>query len=615
MAGITVTIMANSGQYERAVKQAGILAEKQAADIAKAAVEAARIKTEADKAASAAFIANMHAEIAAIEERMAAAQALAKKEAVGLRGALYEGSQTQGTSGKMRIAGGGGLWAEQAAWDAKLAAAKQKIQSEKDNLITGSQVTRVTGMTDRLARLRSELLLGGEAAAAARKEIRMLASAQGIGALASAAGGIGTHKPSVTGAIREATVIFREIAAGRGAGRILSSATLLGQYLWGGFLKALLSIPGLVTIAAASIFYFVHDHLKKLNDAMDKTAESMSKALGDRARANFDAMLEGARAAGELKERISELGKVHETLSDQLDESLRKMHEEFQLMRDISKLHGETPMQERAAEQALRKKELDLINQTLEKQKQLAAAAKKADEDATAAAFSGGGAKDRNARLKDMPGVLEDAKKEAARLAPIMAELQEMVEKETRANLGEDYNYRTGQFDIRGTPAQIAHTMAYNSGKQFLTKSGEYLSLNNVAPQLASNQALARNLPGQMAALEELQRQLASAASKAASGNTQAAADVITLTKKRDALADEIGLHGKYDSRLNQFGRGGGGGRADVTERERIGLGAGSSVQVSILDFTKQIARNTHDSKAVLDYIHQHMKENEGGFD
>ena len=138
----------------------------------------------------------------------------------------------------------------------------------------------------------------------------------------------------------------------------------------------------MVAAAGAAIAYFTYQHLKKINEALDKTAESMSHAFGDRAKANIDAMMEAARATGELKDRISELGKAHETLSDQLDESLRKMEEEFQMMRKIAQLKGETPIQEMAAEQAYRREQLEKINKALKDQMKLAADAKKADEGA-----------------------------------------------------------------------------------------------------------------------------------------------------------------------------------------------------------------------------------------
>ena len=62
---------------------------------------------------------------------------------------------------------------------------------------------------------------------------RMQAMARAAaGKMSSGIGGIGGHGPKgMTGVIRETTVIGREIAMGRGLGRILGSMTLLVQYL------------------------------------------------------------------------------------------------------------------------------------------------------------------------------------------------------------------------------------------------------------------------------------------------------------------------------------------------------------------------------------------------
>ena len=62
---------------------------------------------------------------------------------------------------------------------------------------------------------------------------RMQAMARATaGKMSSGIGGIGGHGPKgMTGVIRETTVIGREIAMGRGLGRILGSMTLLVQYL------------------------------------------------------------------------------------------------------------------------------------------------------------------------------------------------------------------------------------------------------------------------------------------------------------------------------------------------------------------------------------------------
>jgi hypothetical protein len=84
-----------------------------------------------------------------------------------------------------------------------------------------------------------------------------------------------------------------------------------------------------------------------------------------------------------------------------------------------------------------------------------------------------------------------------------------------------------------------------------------------------------------------VQRELAVAASHKAEGDTQAAKDVITLTKKRDTLADEIGLHDKYDSRLGSLEGRRGGGAGDLTANQRTGAFAVYG-QTTLIDVNRQ---------------------------
>ena len=388
---------------------------------------------------------------------------------------------------------------------------------------------------------------------------------------------------SMTGAIRETIVIFREMAAGRGISRIISSATLLGQYLWRGFLTALLSIPGMIAVAGAAIYYFTYQHLKKLNEAMDKTAESMNKTFGSRAHANVDVMMEAARAAGTYREHIKELGEAHETLADQMKESLQAMDDEYQMMRKIAQLKGETPAQEMAAEQDFRRRKLDLINKTLEKQKQVAADAKAADDAAEQAAFASDEAKNRNARLKDMPNQLHEAEQLLDKYKKIKEELEPVVENEVK--------YSRSDSERAAQP-----------GIQRMTKDGEYHSLEEVSRYVDAYQKFINELPGKMAELEEIQRELASEQSKAASGDTKAADDVIALQKERKKLMDEIGIHEKYDSATSALEGRGGNSRASLTANQQIGAFA-MPQQTTMIDLTKQIVRNTNEMNGKLQKI------------
>lgn len=438
------------------------------------------------------------------------------------------------------------------------------------------------------------------AAASQAQRAAMIGTAAAAAQVATNVGKATMGAHNLSAIIREVAVIFREIAMGRGAGRILGSATLLAQYTWKGFLTALVSIPGLVAVAGAAIGFFVYKHLQNLNAALDKTAKMMAESFGgDRQKANIDAMLESARAAGVLKDRLAELGKVHETLADQLDESLKKMDEEFQMMRKVAQVRGETPQQEIAAEQAMRKQQLALINETLEKQEKLAAAKKQELIDITASAND----PNRSATVTSKRKELDKAIKTVEEMTPIVNQLGDIVNKKATTGGGVELNL---------SPQELARRRAELSSQMFTTKSGDRTTLDAASKILEDNNRRVNDLPKQIASLEENQREQLAAQSKASEAATREADAAITIKKKQKAISDEIGLHDKYD---NALGLAKHGGRMEVTERERIGLGAASGVQISILEYTKQIATHNASAAADLKKITEYMKQNEGAFD
>lgn len=362
--------------------------------------------------------------------------------------------------------------------------------------------------------------------------------------VAKSLGNAAHESMTLTGSIRETMVIFREIAAGRGLARITSSATLLGQYLWKGFLTALLSIPGLVFAAGAAIYYFVHEDLKKLNEALDNTAEAASETFGDHFHAYVDTLQDAARAAGELNDRLKELGKTHETLKDQMDGVLQGMEEEFQLQQEIAQSRGQTKAEELAAEQDLRKRQLAVIEQTLQKQKEEAAAAKQADIDASAAAFTSQEAIARNEAIRAMPSEMDKAQEDAKKYGPMVDDLQNFVEQQVAAAA-------KGNF---WTDAQKQNERNYWSSQPQMVKDAngknEYISLDAASAYLKSADAIIADMPKQMAKLSETQREYADAAQKAAEADTKAADAVPETQKQRDDMAKTIAKHDKYDPQI-----------------------------------------------------------------
>lgn len=417
-----------------------------------------------------------------------------------------------------------------------------------------------------------------------------------------ALGRAGKHGTSFSGAMREIVVVMREISEQRGAGRIIGSLTYLGQMAWQGFIAAIVSIPGLIAIAGTAIAYFTFKHLKAVNEALDKTAESAAKAFGDPFHAHIDSMMEGARAAGELKNRIAELGQVHETLVDQMNEAIRAMEEEFHLMREIARLKGETPAQEMAAEQEMRKRKLELVNQTLAKQKQIASEKKEAEEDADAAAFTGQDALLRQQQIKTLPEQLNEAKENAKKYQEMVNELEKVVDEKVTAQNFEDWETISKQ-----------QFSAEQTAKPRITKSGEEISLEDARGYLQKYNTELQRIPALMVRLEENQRALAEAASRAAQGDTKAADDVLVIQKQSKKLMDEIGLHDKYDSARGALSGGGRGG-ADLTANQRIGAFA-MPQQTTMIDLTRQIVNNGKMTNEKLDTLIKNPPSDSSGYE
>ena len=76
---------------------------------------------------------------------------------------------------------------------------------------------------------------------------------------------------------------------------------------------------------------------------------------------------------------------------------------------------------------------------------------------------------------------------------------------------------------------------------------------------------------------------------------------------RQDELTNEIGIKTTIGRQIAAFS--GGGGAANVTERERIGLGAASSIQVSILDVAKQHKQISVQQLAAMQRMVQQIEE------
>jgi hypothetical protein len=96
------------------------------------------------------------------------------------------------------------------------------------------------------------------------------------GALAKEMKSLGTHGKSVSGIIREVTVMLREWAQGRGTGRILGSFTILEQFIATKLKMSFLSLS-IWTAAAALAAFTIYERFFNLNKLLNNLSFDVSK--------------------------------------------------------------------------------------------------------------------------------------------------------------------------------------------------------------------------------------------------------------------------------------------------------------------------------------------------
>ena len=348
-------------------------------------------------------------------------------------------------------------------------------------------------------------------------------------------------------AIRESIVILRELAAGRGFGRVAASATVLAQNVWKGFLAAVISIPGLVAIAGAAVAYFTLRHLKALNEALDKTGELLEKALGDRARANFEALKESAVAAADFTSWLEKLGHTQETLAVQTDEAIAALREQFSLMRQIA---GSDKAGDLKAEQVERRSELAMVDKNLESQKSMAGQSRTAAVNAEEQAYGSKEAVERMAALKDFPNEISSAEENVKKFTELQKELQDKVDAANQASrkmILERAHEGTVPYTKKQIEQQLERAFAANTEKVFVTKSGESMSLDMAAGELDKNRNVVKSRRTLEIEMEGVQRKLVDALREAKDKADRDNQAVERLTKERDKLSDAIELHARLD--------------------------------------------------------------------
>ena len=480
-----------------------------------------------------------------------------------------------------------------------------------------------------------------------------IANAEAIVAAGAAGRGGGGHGPAgMTGIIRESLVIIREISMGRGLGRIGGSVTLLAQYL--GVLglavkstaatqvlaaraaeklnvqlaaQALAAkgtaaesellaasqaqaavtaealkdeelalatatvslnavffiVAGLIAVVGAGAFFlWRHFHnaavaAKNWADAMNPLRKSFTELA--------DAEEKAARARQEHADEIKKITDMHKSESDQIERKIKllKMEAEARGWSDEETLNRQKELLET---------ERDRL-QTEVKQ------AEAASQSAAAKAESG-------ATIMDSDGnviSLDDENSELQRLKGIADAAQAKMNQTTIGGIvghaGDALNWMT---DLVGFNANAPTTRPAdkNDVLDFEVNGTPYQkTFSEVKAAFDEAAAKVRKLTVDQTTLDNVYKNSLS-----------------TQTDKQNALNKVIDdLADINDRQMFPSKRHGAAGRTDITERERIGLGAASSIQVSLLEYTKQSAQYNGITANSLQRIEQYMKNNEGAFD
>jgi|GEM_PF-6741760 len=328
---------------------------------------------------------------------------------------------------------------------------------------------------------------------------------------------------------------------------------------------------------------------KKTTDAIRKMNEEKDHAV-ENAQGVADAIRSEAEAASALYDA--------EVKGKLLDVDIaEKSH----------KISAEEATKERAAirEQAVKDKAAAKQDELDAQESAADAAAGEAEAQAKAAQDAFQAAEDKI--NKDPRGV--DRKTKMVEMEKAEKELQRQLEAAQKANSDALTGGLFGGVDKKErakTQEEIDHieaalkTVALNKGKLKAAMSPDELAAAE-AERIANEKTDAAKTLGTTANKAGI-----AAATNAANAPAQTAAEIANLEKQKklDLIKEEEKKPEKKSGSAFQ-----------TTERERIGLGASSSVQVSMLDFTKKIAQNTAESKAILQYMHTHLKEGAGGFE
>ena len=352
-----------------------------------------------------------------------------------------------------------------------------------------------------------------------------------------------------------ATVESAEVAAA-------AASVSLGPIGW-------LLIAG-IALTAVIVGLAVHFHtLAKRAQNLADLMNPLKKKFTEQA----DALRENAKDHQQYLDWLKNVGKEHETLPQKIDEVIKKMREQAAAEKELAQLRGASKLMLEAMDE--KELQAELLELSTAKNKVAEAEARKQAFD---------------------PSNLKSAQHVAANAGAILDAVQAEFEKNPKQYLpGAGQGVIGGAPELKTRPTNESDLFTVSvDGKEVTTSLGAAKAAYDKSTRAAD-------------ALATEQQKLADTLADSKKTTEEKDAAVQQFQKRQDELTNEIGIKTTIGRQIAAFS--GGGGAANVTERERIGLGAASSIQVSILDVAKQHKQISVQQLAAMQRMVQQIEE------
>lgn len=384
-----------------------------------------------------------------------------------------------------------------------------------------------------------------------------------------------------SGVMRELVVLGREISSGNWS-RIPGSLSILLSRM--GLLKYVFSAVGGVIVAAGVATYYFWQHLKKVNEELDNTGNLFERSFGRMADSLAKARKEAAMASADFSEWMNKEGESHDTLATKVERRIKLMREETALKREASK--DKSKSSELKSEQDERDAELKILNDAINEQTGIVKLSLEAAQKAEFEANQSPDAVARNATIGDNRNKVSDLDEEIKKFTSIQKSLAAQIETAIAPRRGVVQDYLLKSEENQRAAASTSVTI---DGKTY------QMSLNDATAHLDKQTKYRETLAAEEIRLAQVQRQLADSLKDAKAKTDREIAAQTELTKERNDLIAQIGMHQQYDPAISEGSTRSAHG--SVNSLQQIGAYAAPAVQIDIARRSerhlKTIADNT----------------------